>query len=176
MQVVASSRAPRDQIAVRYKLEAFEEPIEIATRTPRTLDGAPSTVKVRYYSNFIGTTVIARPAAYIVPANVAEALERHGLRTEPATGSREVEVASVTGFGSEGGRKILEAAQVGDLQVEWKRATRAMPPGARRVATDNPYGAVAVYLCEPESDDGVIENGLVAAPSLGDELPIWRTD
>ena len=176
MQVVAASRAPRDQIAVRYKLEAFDEPIEIATRTPRTLDGAPSMVKVRYYSNFIGSTVISRPAAYIVPANVAEHLERHGLETEPVTGSREVEVATVTGFDTEGGRKILEAAQVGDLQVEWKRQTRAVPANARRVPTDSPLGAVAVYLCEPESDDGVIENGLVAAPKLGDEFPIWRTD
>jgi len=176
MQVVAASRAPRDQIAVRYKLEAFDEPIEIATRTPRTLDGAPSMVKVRYYSNFIGSTVISRPAAYIVPANVAEHLERHGLRTEAVIGPREVEVATVTGFDTEGGRKILEAAQVGDLQVEWKRQTRAVPANARRVPTDSPLGAVAVYLCEPESDDGVIENGLVAAPKLGDEFPIWRTD
>ncbi len=176
MQVVAASRAPRDQIAVRYKLEAFDELIEIATRTPRTLDGAPSTVKIRYYSNFIGTTVIDRPAAYIVPANVAEHLERHRLRTEPVSGSREVEVATVTGFDTEGGRKILEAAQVGDLQVEWKRATRAVPADARRVRTDNPLGAVAVYLCEPESDDGVIENGLITPPGLGAEFPIWRTD
>jgi len=176
MQVVASSRAPRDQIAVRYKLEAFDELIEIATRTPRTLDGAPSTVKIRYFSNFIGTTVIDRPAAYIVPANVAEHLERHGLRTEAVTGSREVEFATVTGFDTEGGRKILEAAQVGDLQVEWKRATRAVPANARLVRTAHPLGAVAVYLCEPESDDGVIENGLVTAPNLGDEFPIWRTD
>ena len=44
------------------------------------------------------------------------------------------------------------------------------------VRTSQPLGAIAVYLCEPESDDGVIENGLVTAPSLGDEFPIWRTD
>jgi hypothetical protein len=175
MQVVASSRAPRDQIAVRYRLDAFDEPIEIATRTPRTLDGAPSTVKIRHFSNFVGTTVIDRPAAYVVPANVAEHLERHGLRTEPITGSREVEVATVTGFGTEGGRKILEASEVGDLQVDWRRATRAVPAGARLVRTDHPSGAVAVYLCEPESDDGVIENGLVTAPKVGEEFPIWRT-
>jgi hypothetical protein len=42
------------------------------------------------------------------------------------------------------------------------------------VRTDHRLGAVAVYLCEPESDDGEIENGLIAAPAVGDELPIWR--
>ena len=38
-----------------------------------------------------------------------------------------------------------------------------------------PLGAIAVYLCEPESDDGAVENGLVAAPAVGGEFPIWRS-
>lgn len=174
MQVVAASKAPRDRIAVRYKLDAFDEPIEIETRAPRTLDGAPATVKLRYFSNFVGTTIVDRPAAYLVPANVAEHLERHGLRTETVTGSHEVQIATVTGFGTEGGRKILESSKVGDLHVHWARSTRSAPAGSRLVRTATAAGAVAVYLCEPESDDGVIENGLVEAPDVGAEFPIWR--
>jgi len=42
------------------------------------------------------------------------------------------------------------------------------------VPTDQPLGAIAVYLCEPESDDGAIENGLLTPPTPGDEFPIWR--
>ena len=176
VQVVAASRMPRAQIAVRSKLEPFAELITIATRMPRTLDGAPAEVAVRYYANFIGTAVIDRPPAYVVPAEVAAHLQRHGLVVEQAgSAPREVQVATVTGFGTEGGRKILEAAQVGDLQVEWATTTRALPDGARVVRTDQPLGAIAVYLCEPESDDGAIENGLVPAPALGGEFPIWRT-
>jgi len=174
MQVVAGSRAPRDRIAVRYRLDAFDAPIEIPTRTPRTLDGAPSSVAVRYFSKFVGTTVIDRPPAYLVPASVAAHLARHGLATEPAAGAREVEVATVVGFGTEGGRKILEASEVGELRVEWRRDRRAVPAGAHLVRTDQPLGAIAVYLCEPESDDGAIENGLVPAPEQGAEFPIWR--
>jgi len=176
MQVVAQSRAPRDRIAVRYRLDAFDAPIEIPTRTPRTPDGAPSTVMVRHFSNFVGTTVVDRPAAYVVPASVAEHLARHGLATEPAAGAREVEVATVAGFDTEGGRKILEASEVGDLRVEWRRGRRELWPGAHIVRTDQPLGAIAVYLCEPESDDGAVENGLVAAPALGAEFPIWRAN
>jgi hypothetical protein len=175
LQVIAASAAPRDQIAVRYKLEAFADPIEIATCTPRTLDGAPTTVKVKYFANFSGTTVIARPPAYIVPPEMAAHLARHGFASEPVTGEREVEIATVTGFATEGGRKILEASEVGDLEVTWKRQTRVVPPGARIVRTDHPAGAVAVYLCEPESDDGAVENGVLAAPRAGDEFPIWRS-
>ncbi|HET9987991.1 MAG TPA: hypothetical protein VFQ65_05720, partial [Kofleriaceae bacterium] len=175
MQVVAASAVPRDRIAVRYKLEPFAEPIEIATCTPRTLDGAPTTVKVKYFANFIGTTVVARPPAYIVPPELAAHLARHGFASEPVAGEREVEIATVTGYATEGGRKILEASEVGDLEVAWKRETRAVPPGARLVRTDHAAGAVVVYLCEPESDDGAVENGVVAAPRAGDEFPIWRS-
>ena len=174
MQVVAQSRAPRDQIAVRYKLDAFDAPITIPTRTPRTPDGAPSEVAVRYFGNFTGTKIVARPPAYLVPAELAEHLERHGLRTEAASGEVAAEIATVTGFGSEGGRKILESASVGDLHVQWQRATRRAPAGSRLVRTDHPLAAIAVYLCEPESDDSAIENGIVAAPDLGGEIPVWR--
>ena len=174
MQVVAGAAAARDRIAVRCKLEPFDGTISIPTMTPRTLDGAPTSVEVRHLANFVGTTVVDRPPAYVVPAEVADALRRHGLPVEPASGTREVEVATVTGFATEGGRKILEASEVGELVVTWRRESRALPAGAHVVRTDGRLGAVAVYLCEPESDDGAIENGLVAAPAAGGEFPIWR--
>ncbi len=48
------------------------------------------------------------------------------------------------------------------------------PPGARLVRTDHPHAAIAVYLCEPESDDGAVENGVIDAPGIGSEFPVWR--
>ncbi len=174
LEVISRSQAPRERVAVRYRLDAYEAPIEIATRAPRTLEGAPATVRVKHFANFVGTTVVQRPPAYVVPAAVAEQLARHGLASEPVSGDREVEVATVTGFATEGGRKILEAAEVGDLQVAWKRGTRRVPDGSRLVRTSSAAGAVAVYLCEPESDDGAVENGLVSAPKAGEEFPLWR--
>jgi hypothetical protein len=142
--------------------------------SPRTLEGAPTSVRIPYFSNFIGSTVVDRPPAYIVPANVADHLARHGIASSPAEGARDVEVATVEGFGTEGGRKILEASEVGDLHVSWKRGSRALPAGARVIRTDHASAAIAVYLCEPESDDGAIENGLIKAPAAGEEFPIWR--
>ena len=50
-----------------------------------------------------------------------------------------------------------------------------MPPGSHLVRTDQRLSAIAVYLCEPESDDGAVENGLVAAPVAGAEFPIFRS-
>ncbi len=175
MQVVASSRMPRPEIAVRMKLEAFLDKIDIPTFRPRVPDGEPAFATIKYLANFVGTTIVTRPPGYIVPEVMAAHLAQHGLAVEDLAGREgDVEIATAAGFDSEGGRKILEASTVGDLRVDWKRQTRAYPAGAKLVRTEQPLGAIAVYLCEPESDDGAVENGLVASPSVGDEFPIWR--
>jgi hypothetical protein len=174
VQLVAASRAPRDRMAIRYRLDAFDEPIEVPTRTPRTLDGAPSVARLRHLANFVGATVVDRPPAYLVDAQVAEHLARHGLAVEAAPAEVDAEVATIAEAHRERGRKILESAQVGDVRVEWHRGARKAPAGYRMVRTDQPLAAIAVYLCEPESDDGAVENGLVGAPAVGAEFPIWR--
>jgi hypothetical protein len=173
-QVVAASRRPPDRVAIRYQLEAFDAPISVPTRTPRTLDGEPTTASLRHFAKFVGTRVVDRPRSYLVPARVAEHLKGHGLKVAHAEGTADAQIATVASLGHEGGRAILEAAQVGELEVTWRRAMRQVPPGYFSVETDQPHGAIAVYLCEPESDDGAVENGLLPTPSVGDEFPIWR--
>ena len=174
VQTVAASRTPREHIAIRYGLECFDTPVEILTRTPRTLEGAPTSVTLPYLGRFVGSTVVARPEAYLVPAPMAAHLRLHGLSLQEAVGTFEVEVPVVESMGSEGGRAILEAAAVGDISVSWRRGPRAVPPGWALVPTEQPLGAIAVYLCEPESDDGAVENGLLPVPVLGQELALWR--
>lgn len=173
-QVVAASRRPPEQVAVRYRLEKAETPVEVLTRTPRTLEGEPTTVKLPHLARFVGTTVVERPAKYAVPPRVADHLRAHGLTVDPGQGSVDAEIARVESLGAEAGRKILEAGQTGELGVSWRREGRVLPPGYGLVSTDQPLGAIAVYLCEPESDDGAAENGLVDLPRVGDDHPVWR--
>lgn len=171
--VLASARPP-DRVAVRYRLAPRPEPVEILTYEPRTLEGRPISLHLPHHAQFIGTTVVDRPRAYLVPPAIADHLQRHGLRVEPASGVHDVELARITGLGSEDGRAILEAAKVGELHVEWQQQARAVPEGWSRVDTEQPLGAIAVYLCEPESDDGAVENDLLPAPTIGDWHPAWR--
>ncbi len=173
-EVVAASARPPERIAVRYRLEATGTPIEILTREPRTPEGALISLRIPHFARFVGTTVVDRPRAYLVPPTIANHLARHGLRVAPASGIHDVEVARVTSIGDEGGRAILEAARVGEVSVEWRAEHRRVPDGWSRVDADQPLGAIAVYLCEPESDDGAVENGLAPAPAVGDEHPAWR--
>lgn len=173
-EVVAKSAQPPARVAVRYRLEPTGTPIDILTRSPRTFEGEPVTLSIPHHARFVGTTVVDRPRAYLVPPAIAEHLRRHGLRVAPAEGLHDVEVARVMSLGAESGRAILEAARVGEVAVQWREEARRAPEGWSRVDTDQPLGAIAVYLCEPESDDGAVENGLVPVPAVGDEHPAWR--
>jgi hypothetical protein len=168
-QVVEASKTPPARIAVRYALDAVDKPVSILTRTPRTLEGAPSTCTIPHIGRFRGTAVVDRPRAYLVPPSVAEHLKKHGLRVGPAEGNYDVEVAKIESLGTQDGRAILEAAKVGDVAVNWREESRAAPRGYAKVDTDQPLGAIAVYLCEPESDDGVFENELVPVPNVGED-------
>lgn len=174
VQVVQASRTPRERIAVAYELGRCAEPVEILTRAPRTLDGAPCSVTLPYLGRFTGTKLVTRPAAYLVPRALGEHLRLHGLRVSEAGGVYDVEIPVVERVGSVGGRAILEASAVGELAVSWRRDARAALPGALLVPMDQPLAAIAAYLCEPESDDGAVENGLLAAPGVGDEMAVWR--
>ncbi len=175
VQTVAASRTPRSHIAVRARLERAAAPVTILTRTPRTLQGAPSEVTLPHLSRFVGSTVVARPPAYLVPPALARALAQHGLVVEEAHGAYNTRVPVVERMGREGGRQILEATDVGELAVTWKSEPRARD-GWSLVRTEQPLGAIAVYLCEPESDDGAVENGFLPVPKVGDELDCYRVE
>jgi hypothetical protein len=173
-ETVIDSARPPAKVAVRYRLDVAEAPVEVLTRAPRTLEGEPVALRLPHLARFVGTTVVERPRGYLVPPAVAEHLARHGLRVAPAHGGYDVAVARVESLGTEEGRAILEAAKVGELGVSWREEAIRAAEGWSVVETDQPLGAIAVYLCEPESDDGAVENGLVPAPRVGEDFPIWR--
>ncbi len=175
VRVAAESQSPPDRVAVRYRLDRFAEPATILTRTPRTLTGQPSTVTIPHIGRFVGTKVVSRPVGYFVPPALATHLRLHGLGVGEASGQVEAEVATVEAVeGGDGSRGILEGSGRAGLSVSWRRRVRELPPGWASVRTDQPLGAIAVYLCEPESDDGAVENGVLAAAGVGEEFGVWR--
>jgi hypothetical protein len=174
--VVESARAPRDRIAVRYRLEADDEPATILTRVPRTLDGAPVAVTLPHLCRFVGTEVVARPPAYAVPPSLAARLEGHGLRVERLDAPREarVELARVAGSSEAAQRRIVESAVERVLEIESREETRVLPAGTCLVPTGQPHGAIAVYLLEAASDDGLLACGFIDPPAPGEAWPALR--
>jgi hypothetical protein len=175
--LLSGCEQPPPQIAVGYRLEAFQDTeAAILTREPYALSGDPVEVRVPHFARFVGERGVTRPLAYAVPAHIAEHLARHGLNVASPRGAMQLdaEIAVIRGRIVEGGRDILEAASFGHLDVEMLRQRRALPEGWRLVYTAQPRGAIAVYLCEASSDDGLLACELIEAPQLGSEFPAWR--
>src|SRR5262245_22544422 len=118
--VVDGCQTPPPEIAVRYTLEALPEPVEILTRAPRTLEGAPTSVKLPHYARFVGSEVVKRPWAYAVPSALADFFRGHGLEVSWLGAEVRVsgEVARVDRVSRGGSRKILEATDLGELTIE----------------------------------------------------------
>jgi hypothetical protein len=178
VQVVERSQRPPDRIAVRYALEACPEPAEILTREPRRPDGTPVVVRVPHLARFRGTVVVDRPWAYAVPESLARRLEGHGLAVErlEKTCEAAVEAARVEGCAAEAAREILETSSLGekDLLAEYRREVRNLAAGTWLARTEQPLGAIAVYLCEARSDDGAAASGMIPEPTPGSDFPILR--
>ncbi len=175
--LLAACTQPPEQVAVRYRLEAWPDTlVDIPTREPYTLQGAPVVARVPHYARFVPEQLVQRPLAYAVPAHVGRHLEGHGLQVQwPASApSLQVEVATVGDSVSTAGREILEANASTFLQARYQSATRDLPVGWALVPTAQQRGAIAVYLCEAGSDDGLVACGLIEAPAIGVEFPAWR--
>lgn len=177
VELLAACEMPPDEIAVRYRLEAFaDREVDILTRDPYTLEGEPVVARVPYIGRFVAEHVVVRPLAYAVPGSIAMRLEGHGLVIErpPVPPRLDVEIATVTALGSSAGRDILEADVAPTLEAEHRREERDLPAGWALVRTEQQRGAVAVYLCEAGSDDGLLACGWIDAPAVGAEFPAWR--
>jgi hypothetical protein len=177
VELLRSCIEPPREVAVRYRLEARPDAkARILTREPYTLEGAAISVDVPHFAHFVPDHTVRRPLAYAVPRALVERLEGHGLVvSEPEPAERfDLEVARVLGRASEEGRGILEAAASGHLEVRWRRERRPLAETHVLVSASGQRGAVACYLLEPESDDGVVECGWLPAPAAGADFPIER--
>ena len=178
IDLVARCQAPPARIAVRYALEAFPDPVDILTYEPRLPGGKPVTVRIPHLADFKGTVAVDRPWGYAVPESIASKLEGHGLRVTRLAADREakIETARIEGFAPIPSRKILETTSLGEKEpmAEYRSASRKLSAGTAIVETEQPLGAVAVYLCEARSDDGALACGWIAEPKPGDEFPIVR--
>ncbi|MEZ4235652.1 MAG: M14 family metallopeptidase [Myxococcota bacterium] len=173
-ETVAAARVP-DRVAVGVPARGHRHARHHPHPRAEDAGGAPTEVTLPHLARFVGTEVVDRPRAYAVPPAVAEHLRGHGLQVRDAAGERvDAQVGRVEALDTTAGRAILEAGGTGRARVSWREEARAVPEGWAIVETDQPLGAVAVYLCEPHSDDGLVENRIVPPVAVGDDHPAWR--
>jgi hypothetical protein len=179
-QAMAAGNASVREIPIRSEMVAAPDSgsvvAEIVERTgdsTRTQAGVPKgrrrtgryvTVKMPVFDRFKPTLIAPRPTRYVLAQSDTQAvriLRSHGITvTQTGPGQPNVDVlgngyvfvidsviASPRPF--QGHREVR-------LTGKWRSENRTVPPGSYIVDTAQRLGILAVYMLEPQSDDGLV--------------------
>jgi hypothetical protein len=117
------------------------------------------TLRIPVHDRFTPTLEVVAPRAYLIPSHYTETIEilgSHGLEIEPITTPVETDVEVFAIDSVSRAERSFQGHLETRIEGEWSAERRSFADGWYRVAVDQPFGLVAVYLLEPESDDGIV--------------------
>jgi hypothetical protein len=133
-----------------------------------------------YYGRFVPTRAVRRPFAYLIPASwkpIADHLRLHHIQLEELTTSRTIEAEEFV----IDARAATSSPDIADdspaetiLFGHWLATTHRLEPGDLLVPMAQPLAHVALYLLEPESDDGLVRWRFFDAVKDGEAFPVRR--
>ncbi len=141
------------------------------------------TYRCRHLRRFVPTASVQRPFGWLAPASLADRLTAHGIRHARLgrRGPMEVEASIVTAVERTVSPDIVDpalgAATRWETVLTVRRERRTIAPAADLllVPAGQPLGNLALYLLEPESDDGFARWGFLdAALEVGEPFPVFR--
>jgi hypothetical protein len=181
-----ASRNDAGELVFRYPAYALQD-ADIASwdldtlRARRIEGGKVTSWRNVFYCRFVPEISVRRPRAYVVPAartDVVDHLRAHNVEVERAAklaGRQRVEQYVVLG------KETTFSPDVGNTPrretVLWVRRESADAAVAAEdwvVPMDQPLAHVAIYLLEPQSDDGLVRWGWFDALIAGDVYPVLR--
>lgn len=190
LSVCARGEAARpDPVGIAYgppepigdcEILAWDLESQLARRIPGR---EPKTYRMPHLAKFVPSKTVARPAGYLISQDcraVLENLGHHGISLErlPAARSFSGQIDVVAGVAKidspdAGTRKREESV----VTIERRPGRVAGRAGDVLVKVDQVLGTLAVYLLEPESDDGLVRWGFLdGLLRPGAILPIARVD
>jgi hypothetical protein len=127
---------------------------------PRGLrrSGRFRTLEIPVYDRFEPVLTRKPPEAYALGAADTAAvrlLRLHGMRVDTLAAPVRVQAEVFRVDSVQRAPRPFQAHYEVQLAGRWRTETRTLPAGSYRVSVDQPLGVVAVYLLEPESDDGL---------------------
>jgi hypothetical protein len=178
-----AERIPGHPLALAAE-HARADPVEIlmgaVRETHHPYTGAPMYERVDStrtevmpdYSTFTATKTHRAPAAYLIPPDLAPAIDRLRVHDVPMETMANDATLTVERF-------VIDSLQVAERPYQGHRGVKVygtyratkvvVPAGTIRVATDSPRGRLAFFLLEPQADDGLVRWGL-----LGDAVTMER--
>jgi hypothetical protein len=191
----ASTANSSPPIAIRSRLTRRPRQddvlIEDVMRVPdsaRTEPGVPAgwrrtgrmrTIRIPVFDRFEPTLEQSLPYAWVIPAQqsaLLEMLRRHGVFVEQATERGTVRVERFAIDSVVQSPRPFQGHQETRLAGRWLAPdTLALEPDMYVVRGAQPMGILALYLLEPQSDDGLVTwNFLDQSLRVGERYPIVR--
>jgi len=178
---------------VDFELKARPEPVEVLVgevkrvKNPRSGKEMVAMVEEKItptqmldYGLFAATRKVPMPRAYILRNEpglrvAIEKLSAHGLPLEELTQPLTVEVDSFVIEGINKEARPFQGHQAVKLSGRKQSETISFPAGSILVRTAHPLGALAFYLLEAESDDGLVTwNFLDSYLEKGKVFPVYK--
>jgi hypothetical protein len=163
LQVVAIRS---ELIARPPMLSVIKEDLEKTGDSSLTQPGVPRgerrtgrfrTIRMPVYDRFTSTLDRTPPAAYVVAPEdtaVVRLLRLHGIRVDRSDSAWTARGESFVIDSIITSPRPFQGHHEVRLKGRWERGMQTLPPKSFIVSTAQPRGVLAVYLLEPESDDG----------------------
>ena len=134
------------------------------------------TVRMPVYDRFDPVLSIHRPAGYVILGDqsaIVELLRMHGIEVVPMiSASTMLEAFTVDSVFR--APRAFEGHNEERVTGTWSRMVTTIPAGSYMVRTTQPLGRLAVYLLEPESDDGFLTWNHFPGLAKGSLFPVAR--
>ncbi len=171
--VAIASRAASapDKVQVKGYVEESREGRSVATDAARDYE-------VELVNRFDPVKTVRRPYAYLIPAELAgiiEKLREHGLELETLREDIDLSVEAYRIDVSHRADVPFQGRRLTEVSAPARQITRRVSAGTVVLRLAQPLGALAVYLLEPESEDGLcLWSFFEGALTVGSDYPVLR--
>jgi hypothetical protein len=168
-------------------IDVIKEDLEKTGDSTLTQPGVPRgqrrtgrfrTIRMPVYDRFVSTLDRTPPAAYVVAPQdtaIATLLRLHGIRVDRSDSSWIARGEAFVIDSISTAPRTFQGHHEVRLKGRWQRGLQALPAKSFIVSTAQPRGALAVFLLEPESEDGFTTWNLFDADiKKGGRFPVTR--
>ncbi|MGI9141081.1 MAG: M14 family metallopeptidase [Gemmatimonadaceae bacterium] len=175
LRATASAQGAGQVVPVRARLtqsplmaDVIVEDVVSTGDSTRTEPGVPRgrkrtgsfrPVRMPVYDRFDATLSVNVRRGYVITGEhpaVMSLLAMHGIVVERIDIPRVFALERFTVDSVERAPRAFEGHNEERVTGRWSVVTETIPPGSHFIPTDQPLGRLAVYLLEPESDDGLV--------------------
>ena len=159
---------PDDVFGLEFDYRPLKEPLTVHSYVTEIVPGPwpnrRATDKVElhtipYYADGFIKRSVPFAAGYLITSSepaVLDLLRRHGIAVGRLTEAAEVEVETFKIKELKAADRLYQGHRTNKVSGEYTQGKVAFPAGTLVVSTAQPLGALAAYLLEPESNDGLV--------------------